>query len=246
MTSVIFAGPSLHGYRDLIPVGIDVRAPAGRGDVISALRQGARRIGLIDGYFGDRPSVWHKEILLAIAEGVAVFGAASMGALRAAECSAHGMIGVGEVFADFSKGRRTADADVAVLHAPEELGFAPLTVALVDAEDAIGWMEANRRLTHSEAELAGFAARDLNFRDRTWTAIRVAAGLSRSLDDVVESSLRDIGPLVKTRDALQLVTRMTVDRIEGSHVAVPMTHYLSDLEAEIRRPQSRTNSVTGP
>jgi hypothetical protein len=244
MTRVIFAGPSLHGCQDLIPAGIEVLAPAGRGDILLALRQGARRIGLIDGYFGDRPSVWHKEILVALSEGAAVLGAASMGALRAAECSAFGMIGSGEVFADYLHGRRTADADVAVLHGPQEVGFVPLTVALVDAEDAIRWMEAHRRLSRGEAELLRIAARDLNFRDRTWTAIRVAAGLPRSLDDIVECSLCEMGPLMKTRDALDLVGRIAIDRIEGSQVAVPRTGYLRDLEAEVRRSQAKATGVT--
>jgi hypothetical protein len=244
MTRVIFAGPSLHGYRDLIPVGIEVRAPAGRGDILVALRQGARRIGLIDGYFGDRPSVWHKEILLALSEGAAVLGAASMGALRAAECSAYGMIGSGEVFSDYLDGRRTADADVAVLHGPEEVGFVPLTVALVDAEDAIWWMEARRRLSRGEAELVRIAARDLNFRDRTWTAIRVAAGLPRSLDDIVKGSLDEMGPLMKTRDALDLVAGIAADSVEVSHFAVPRTGYLRDLEADIRRLQAKARGVT--
>ena len=42
-----------------------------------------RAIGIIDGYFQQVPSVWHKEILWAMAQGVHVFGSASMGALRA-------------------------------------------------------------------------------------------------------------------------------------------------------------------
>ena len=45
----------------------------------------AEAIGIIDGYFERVPSVWHKEILWAMAEGIHVFGSASMGALRAAE-----------------------------------------------------------------------------------------------------------------------------------------------------------------
>ena len=235
MTPVIFAGPSLFGYRHLVPVGVEIRAPAGRGDVLLALRQGASRIGLVDGYFGDRPSVWHKEILLAISEGVAVLGAASMGALRAAECSACGMIGIGQIFADYLHGLRTADSDVAVLHGPEELGFAPLTVAQVDAEAAIGWMEEHGRVTHDQARHLRVAARDLNFRDRTWVAIRVAAGLPRPLDDLMESALLTMGPSAKTRDALELVARITTNHVQSSPLTIPITHYLNELDIATRR-----------
>lgn len=235
MSRVIFTGPSLFGFRTMIPPGIEVCGPAGRGDVLFALRQGARRIGLIDGFFGDRPSVWHKEILLAMSEGVAVFGAASMGALRAAECAAYGMIGCGEVFFEYLDGRRIADADVAVLHGPGELGYPPLTVALVDAEDAIHWMEAHHRLNRGEAELMRIASRDLNFRDRNWTAIRIAAGLPGSLDDVVRHSLDEMGPLRKTRDALALVDQIITAEVNLSRIAVSTTCHVRDLDAQIRR-----------
>ncbi len=46
-----------------------------------------------------------------------------MGALRAAECTIFGMTGVGVVYGDYASGVRTSDADVAINHAPEEMGF---------------------------------------------------------------------------------------------------------------------------
>ena len=54
------------------------------------------------------PAVWHKEILWAIGQGVHVFGAASMGALRAAELAPFGMRGVGRIFEAYRDGRFTA------------------------------------------------------------------------------------------------------------------------------------------
>ena len=52
-------------------------------------------IGIVDGFFHQQPSVWHREILYALSQGVPVFGGASMGALRAAELADYGMTGVG-------------------------------------------------------------------------------------------------------------------------------------------------------
>ena len=68
-----------------------------------------RAIGLIDGVFLDVPAVWHRELLWALSEGVHVFGAASMGALRAAELAPFGMRGVGTIFAAIGRdtGRAT-------------------------------------------------------------------------------------------------------------------------------------------
>jgi len=46
----------------------------------------------------------HHELLDALEEGVAVFGGASMGALRAAELWQHGMVGVGKIFRAYRDG----------------------------------------------------------------------------------------------------------------------------------------------
>ena len=48
-----------------------------------------------------------------MAAGTQVFGAASMGALRAAELAPFGMIGVGAIFAAYRDGRLTGDDEVA-------------------------------------------------------------------------------------------------------------------------------------
>jgi hypothetical protein len=93
---LVFAGPSIHGETvDL--TGIELRPPAVQGDLLRAVVEGASVIGLIDGAFEATASVWHKEILHALSEGVAVVGGASMGALRAAECAAFGMEPVGQI-----------------------------------------------------------------------------------------------------------------------------------------------------
>src|SRR5262245_46332423 len=47
-----------------------------------------------------------------LSSGVAVAGAASIGALRSAECSAFGMVGIGKILRRFSAGELADDADV--------------------------------------------------------------------------------------------------------------------------------------
>ncbi|HEY5550419.1 MAG TPA: TfuA-like protein, partial [Opitutaceae bacterium] len=97
---VVFVGPSLTDPKLRTDSGsVRFRPPAAMGDVTKAVIEGATAVGLVDGVFEAVASVWHKEILYALAEGVQVFGAASMGALRAAECAPYGMIGVGAIFA---------------------------------------------------------------------------------------------------------------------------------------------------
>ena len=93
MTAIVFAGPSIHGFDEAIRGGVEIRPPAACGDILRACGDGPARIGLIDGIFESGPSTWHKEILFALSAGIEVFGAASMGALRAAECHHFGMQG---------------------------------------------------------------------------------------------------------------------------------------------------------
>jgi hypothetical protein len=51
-------------------------------------------------------------------QGVHVFGAASMGALRAAEMHSLGMVGIGTIFQWYRDGKIVADDEVAVRHGP--------------------------------------------------------------------------------------------------------------------------------
>src|SRR4029077_1176541 len=68
----------------------------------------------------------------AMSQGIHVFGAASIGALRAAELADFGMVGIGRIFADFREGRLEDDDEVAVDHGPAELGHLPVNEAMVD------------------------------------------------------------------------------------------------------------------
>jgi hypothetical protein len=169
MTAVVFSGPTLAG--STLPAGFDWLPPAAAGDVYRAVRSGADAVGLIDGRFENTPSVWHKEILWALSRGVPVFGAASMGALRAAELHAFGMTGIGAIYRAYRDGTLRDDDEVAVLHAPAELGFKPLTDAMVDIRATL--MKAQRcgvvsRRTARVLEQTGKA---LFFKDRMWRVI---------------------------------------------------------------------------
>ena len=232
MTTVVFAGPSLWGFLDHVPDTIALRPPARCGDLWTAVQDGATRIGLIDGLFGDCRSVWHKEILLILSHGIPVLGAASMGALRAAECAPFGMQGVGQIYDDYASGRRVADADVAMLHGPDETEFQPLTVPLVDVEDVLATLRSHESLTLAEADALLRVASDLNFRRRTWKRVCAASGLSLERQDRLRDLARAIRPTLKTRDALALVAALPSALPPPPGPVVPMTSYLARLTAK--------------
>ena len=102
MRTCVFVGPTLRP-QDL-PDDIVALPPVAQGDVYRIAQRRPQAIGIIDGYFEGVLSVWHKEILWALAEGIHVLGSASMGALRAAELHSFGMVGVGGIFEAYRDG----------------------------------------------------------------------------------------------------------------------------------------------
>ncbi|MFE2287135.1 TfuA-like protein [Streptomyces sp. NPDC059443] len=130
---VVYVGPTLSAadVRAVLP-DAEVRPPAGRGDLLADPWRPGDVAVVIDGYFRERRSVGHKEILQLLTEGVDVVGAASMGALRAAELGPCGMRGVGVVHEMYASGEIDGDDEVGVLHGPAEMGYPPQTVALVN------------------------------------------------------------------------------------------------------------------
>ena len=200
---VLFAGPSLFG-QDPDLAGLELRPPARQGDIHRAVVDGADAIGLIDGVFGFVPSVWHKEILFALSEGVRVLGGASLGALRAAECQSFGMEPIGQIANAYANGARYEDADVCLAHCPAEMDFMPLSEPLVDVEASVAALLERDLITGEQAWGWLEAARDLYFADRTVDAMLDRAGLPADLGDAYR--LNRVG--VKARDALELVERL--------------------------------------
>ncbi|MGI9369169.1 MAG: TfuA-like protein, partial [Ruegeria sp.] len=171
MSAIVFAGPTIDAddVRDILDA--HVLPPVKQGDVYRAVSNGPNAIGIIDGYFEGVPSVWHKEILWAMEQGVAVFGSASMGALRAAELADFGMVGVGRIYEAFKDGQIKDDDEVAVLHSPAELGFKPLSEPMVSIRATVRRAIDERVLDSKTAEqILGFA-KGLHYHDRTWSAI---------------------------------------------------------------------------
>ncbi len=225
--TVVFVGPTLATaeVRALLPAA-ELRPPVAVLDVLRLLHARRRRLparlAIIDGYFERMAAVWHKELLLALEHGVEVWGAASMGALRAAELAPLGVRGVGAIYRGFASGRLRADAEVAVAHLPGEWGYQPVSVALVDVRDALARARRAGVVTAAAARsLVATAARTF-YADRTWdglTATLPAAPRAR-----LTAWLTATRPSRKADDARELLA--TLARTPPASVrgaAVPRT-----------------------
>ncbi|WP_061300624.1 TfuA-like protein [Herbidospora cretacea] len=225
MKVVVYTGPTLSAddVHAVLPEAVVV-PPAARGDLLKEEWSRDDTAVIIDGYYRERLSVGHKEILWLLNEGVHVIGAASMGALRAAELSPFGMNGVGEVYEMFSSGAVDGDDEVAVLHGPAEHGYRATTVALVNLRHGVAQgtvdPEAGARIVA--------AAKARPFTHRSWEELRDALDPA---DRAALAVLRDEKHDVKRLDALAALNEVGGERpdVAGAWSAdialTGITHY---------------------
>lgn len=167
----VFLGPSLPRRKARCLLQADYYPPAKRGDIYRILASGVRQIVLIDGIFHSAPTIWQREILDAIEEGIQVVGAASMGALRAAELHEYGMIGHGTVFEWYRDGIIEGDDEVALLHGTAEFGFRPLTEPLVNMRYTLQQAVKDRCLEAATAQELLAYARRLHYSRRSYQSL---------------------------------------------------------------------------
>ncbi|MDF3024699.1 MAG: hypothetical protein K0R10_2060 [Alphaproteobacteria bacterium] len=195
--AVLFAGPTLTGAEIEKRFSISgsegtftldngsrliLRGPVSEGDVAQLVPCAPALIAIIDGFYETVPAVWHKEILYAMNAGIHVLGAASMGALRAAELTAFGMEGVGEIYRDYVSGVLEDDDEVAVVHAPAEVKYAALSDAMVNIRRTVAAAQAAGIITAENATLLLRIGKSLFYKNRNYQAILDTA-FRQGIDD---------------------------------------------------------------
>ncbi len=211
MKTIVFTGPTLRG-EDLAPTyNFEWRGPATQGDVYRAALEAPSAIGLVDGYFETVPAVWHKEILWAMSRGVRVYGAASMGALRAAELAHYGMVGVGDVFEAFRDGALEDDDEVAVLHGPAEDGYRPLSDAMVNVRATLKRAAAEGVVPVATAASLVTLSKRTFYQERSFGRV-IREGADLDGIDALQRWLPHGRVDQKRIDARALLTRLDCDR----------------------------------
>lgn len=213
--TVVFLGPTLPRAEAARILDAIYLPPAEQGSVVRAVRTYLpKAIVLIDGSFGKVPAVRHKEILWALAKGIPVFGAASMGALRAAELAADGMQGYGFIYRWYSLTLLADDDEVAVAMLPPELGAAALSEALINIRLTLRRAMRGGIVTGKERHVLETLARDTHFVDRSYSRLladarssmpRASAVAVDHLADWLPSQALDR----KRDDAIGLLTHLT-------------------------------------
>lgn len=186
---VVFLGPTLPVREAKKLLRADYRPPARQGDVFEAIDDAPSAIVLIDGVFEAAPAVWHHELLAAHAAGIRLFGACSMGALRAAELP--GVVTpLGTIADRYRRGVWNDDAAVALLHGDAGDGFRPLSVPWVNVWATAQALKSS--LGAREAKRLCVVAESLFYQSRTWPRLFEAMGWSAARRDEVRSRLVDL------------------------------------------------------
>ncbi len=191
MTLCVFSGPTVSAaeVREVLPALC--MPPVRQGDIYRTTeRLAPTALGIIDGYFHEVPSVWHKEILWAMQRGVRVFGAASMGALRAAELADFGMRGVGRIFEAYRTGRFSPyggecfedDDEVAVLHGPPASGYAAFSEAMVNIRATLAAAAAAGVVREQTRDALVARAKGQYYPERSWERL-LAPGAGVAVPD---------------------------------------------------------------
>jgi hypothetical protein len=164
----VFVGPTLQPGDFARAPDIAALPPVAQGDVYRVAQCRPQAIGIIDGYFEGVLAVWHKELLWAMAEGIHVFGSASMGALRAAELHPFGMVGVGRIFEAYRDGELEDDDEVAVIHGPPETSYVALSEAMVNIRRTLDGAVSDGLIAPATRDHLIRIAKDLFYHDRTF------------------------------------------------------------------------------
>ena len=169
---VIFIGPSLphECVKSILPTA-KILPPAKRGDftTVVATEPDLKVIVLIDGVFFQDRAVGHREILSAINKGILVYGASSLGALRASEMDCLGMIGIGEIYKWYHDKYINADDEVCLIYDP--ITYKSISEPMVNIRATLIAAKLNGIINQkTESELISIC-KNLYYPDRTYRRI---------------------------------------------------------------------------
>jgi hypothetical protein len=246
MHAVIFAGPSLPPALRPSDPALRWRPPIRQGEIYRCASTRPAIIGIVDGYFEVTPTVWHKEILWAMAQGIHVYGSASIGALRAAELHVFGMVGIGRIFAAYRDGSLCDDDEVAVLHGPEELGYPAVTEAMVNIRATLDAALAAGIIDRALAARLTDIAKDMFFKGRSWDFImrrRAESGLPPLVVDDFTAWLEYGQVDQKRTDALAMLAAIRAHLAAG---VTPLTVSYRFHDTGYHQAAMRKHSETQP
>lgn len=88
------------------------------------------------------------------------------------------MCGLGRIFDYYARGRRFGDAYVALLHAPAELGYAPVTLPFANVDASLETSSQMGLIDEAMLIALQQSARRIQHKDRTWKDLAQVSGIA--------------------------------------------------------------------
>lgn len=183
-------------------VEVIYKKPIKRGDLGLALKEHPNIIAIIDGVFHQNSAVGHKEILNVMKNGIKVFGASSMGALRASELDELGMVGIGHVYNQYASGEVESDDDVAVMLDSESLEA--LSEPLINMNYVFTNASSEGIISEGEKEELLSIAKKTYYPQRSYAKTLAESNLDDSTKEKLIDFIR-MSPDIKKEDAKDLI-----------------------------------------
>jgi hypothetical protein len=240
MRRYLFAGPSLPDASSLLSgTDVTVLPPVESDDLLRLPLDEGDVVGIVDGYFHQTRAVRHKEILSVLARGVRVFGASSIGALRAAELDVFGMEGLGEIYQWFRSGRIEGDDEVALLHGEADDSYRAFSEPLVNIRATLGAAQRAGVIAADDVLAITTGLSGLPYPRRTYSAVvDIAVDTGLPTDRVRDLKLFCVTSAVnlKRADASRLVDALITARRGAARCApgFERTLFLRDWELAAR------------
>lgn len=194
---VVFIGPTAppQDVLSALPNAL-VRPPCRRGDLYRYRILKHPIFLIIDGVFGGPLAIPPREVIDVIQDGAVVVGASSMGALRAADCSPAGALGIGMVYRLYRLRAISSENEVAVTFR-EDQPYPSLTEPLINIRVALRRAVKRGLMTSADSLSIVAAAESKHYSQRTWSEAFKDAGVRPPM--ATQQFLRDVD--VKRLDA---------------------------------------------
>jgi hypothetical protein len=116
------------------------------------------------------------------------------------------MIGIGTIYQRYATGEIVDDAEVAQLHAPEELNYLPLTEPMVNVDPTLALLKRQGAVNAATLHRLADAARQIHYSERTYAEmIRRSAGLDPEQAQLAGTWLQSNAIDQKRMDALEVL-----------------------------------------
>ncbi len=205
---VVYLGPTLPLATARRYLSATYLPPVRRGD-LAKLPPGTKIVGIVDGVFHQNLAVSPKEILALLDRGVQVYGASSIGALRAVETNLYGMKGLGKIFHMYRDREIDADDEVAVAYDPatDRAVSEPLVNIRFALRDAV----AKEVIARAEADEIIGRLKSIYYPERSYQVVE-------SICPALAPFLNAMRPDQKRDDAL-LLLRTIASQVQGNLAA---------------------------